>query len=323
MSTPSRQEEEENAAIQALLNAVGTCPTPSKGGLKRRGGAVKRGIGEVSETLDVPQPTTFPTAHAASTLPTSSLFAIGTAPKKGVTKQPTRTYLASSVMAEKTAGFVDATRDLAGAVVADNLFAAAGVATVSIINPSAAGQALALLRSGAGGLLGCVTPTLVTALIVGFGLMKVIGPYISFSDIKIGTSITLDKLKMISDRIGNYLEQQKTMSKKAQQLKELNSLESLHREFVQRIKDIKNNKASTQQAEADTLFTLTNQVKTPTDTTTDTPMDTTTDTPMQPSVGFDPTPPPGPLKAGRNTKKRGLKKVRKTRRGIRKPLFRY
>lgn len=296
---PTQQDEDE--AVRELMELVNTCPTGGPtGGRKRRGGAGKR-----------PLEAEVPLAPEANTLPTSGLFTIGTAPpltaKKGVTK-PTRTSVASGVMAEKTAGFVDATRDLAGAVVADNLFAAAGVATVSIINPSAAGQALALLKTGAGGLLGCVTPTLVTALIVGFGLMKVIGPYISFSDIKIGTSITLDTLKKISDRIGNYLEQQKAMSKKAKQLEELNTLKSLHKELMKKIEDIKNNKASTEEAEAATLSTLTQKVK------------TTTDTPMEPSVGFNPAPPTGPLNAGRKTKKRSLKKMRKTRRA---PLFKY
>ena len=223
------------------------------------------------------------------------------------------------MLADKTAGFVDATRDLAGAVVADNLFAAAGVTTVSIINPSAAGQALALLRTGVGGLLGCVTPTLITAVIVGFGLMKLVGPYISFSDIQTGTSSALDKLKMISDRIGNYIKTRENMYKEEKQKELMKTLKSLHIEFVQRIKDIKNNKASTEEAEEATLLTLTEQVQ----KTTNTPMETTTDTPMQPSVGFNPAPPTEPLKAGRKTKKRFTKKFKKTRRGIRKPLFRY
>lgn len=321
MSTPSRQQEEENAAIEALLNAVGTCPT-SKGGLKRRGGGDTRGqkrtidaIGPVEskETSgDVQQSST------ASAAPTPLPFAIGTAPKKGVTKQPTRTSIASGVLADKTAGFVNATRDLAGAVVADNLFAAAGVTTVSIINPSAAGQALALLRTGVGGLLGCVTPTLITAVIVGFGLMKLVGPYISFSDILTGASTALDKLKMISDRIGNFLKTRENMYKEEKQKELMKTLESLHREFVQRIKDIKNDKASTEEAEEATLLTLTEQVQ----KTTDTPMETTTDTPMKTSGGFDPAKPSG-QSGGRKTKKRSMKKFKKTRRGIRKPLFRY
>jgi hypothetical protein len=307
MKQPTQQDEDE--AVRELMELVNTCPTGGPtGGRKRRGGAGKRGFNEV----DAATTTEVPSAPPASTLPTTGFFSMGPPPKKGepATKK-SRTSVASGVMAEKTAGFVDATRDLAGAVVADNLFAAAGVATVSIINPSAAGQALALLKTGAGGLLGCVTPTLVTALIVGFGLMKVIGPYISFSDIKIGTSITLDTLKKISDRIGNYLEQQKAMSKKAKQLEELNTLKSLHKELMKKIEDIKNNKASTEEAEAATLSTLTQEVK------------TTTDTPMESSVGFNPAPPTGPLNAGRKTKKRSMKKMKKTRRGIRKPLFKY
>jgi triphosphoribosyl-dephospho-CoA synthetase len=190
---------------------------------------------------------------------------------------------------------VDATRGLAGAVVADNLFVVAGAATVSIINPAAASQALAIIKMVSGGVLGCVTPNVVTAALIGAGLWKIVGPYISIGDV---ASLTGNKLKNLSDSIGNYLKQQETMSKKAQQLKELNSLKSLHRELVKKIEDIKNNKESTQEQEAATLSTLTQEVKAPA------PVDTV-------------------MNGGRKTKKRSMKKARKTRRGIRTPLFKY
>ena len=278
--------QEEDAAIKALLNAVGTCPIPIKGGRKRRGGAGKRGLEE-----EVPPP--------ASTLPTTGLFSIGQAPK--TTGPPpskkTRTSAATVTLADKTAGFVDATRDFAGAVIADNLFAVAGVATVSVINPAAAAQTLGLIKLGATGALGCVTPPVITALIVGTGLMKIVSPYISFSDIQITATNTLVQLKNISDKIGNYLEQQKTMSKKAKQLEINKSLTELHKVFVQRIEDIKNNKESTEEAEADTLTRLTNELE-KAKAAPDTSMSTT---------------------GGRRTKKRGIKR-RNTRRAR---VFKY
>lgn len=273
--------QEEDAAILALLNAVGTCPKPTKGGRKRRGGAGKRGFEE-----EVPP--------AASTLPTTGLFSsIVQAPK--TTGPPpskkTRTSAASVALADKTTGFIDATRDFAGAVIADNLFAAAGAATVAIINPSAAAQTLGLIKLGATGALGCVTPPVITAVIVGTGLMKIVGPYISFSDIQTTATNALVQLKNISDKIGNYLEQQKTMSKKAKQLEINKSLTELHKVFVQRIEDIKNNKESTEEEEAVTLARLTNELE-KAKAAPDTSMSTT---------------------AGRRTKKRGIKR-RNTRR---------
>jgi hypothetical protein len=297
--------QEEDAAIQTLLNAVGTCPIPpTNGGRKRRGGAgEKRGF-----PAEVPPP--------ASTLPTTGLFSTTQAPK--TTGPPpskkTRTSAATVTLADKTAGFVDATRDFAGAVIADNLFAVAGVATVSVINPAAAAQTLGLIKLGATGALGCVTPPVITALIVGTGLMKIVSPYISFSDIQITATNALVQLKNISDKIGNYLEQQKTMSKKAKQLEINKSLTELHKVFVQRIEDIKNNKESTEEAEADTLTRLTNELEKAKEAP---------DTPMVPGVPFNPAPPTGPLnKGGRRTKKRGVKR-RNTRRSVRKPLFKY
>jgi hypothetical protein len=289
MEQPTQQDED--AAIQALLNSVDTCPT---GGRKRRGGAGKRGFSEVEAAAT----TEVPSAPAASTLPTTGFFSMGTAPppKKGEPPaKRSRTATASGEFQSKGSEFVDATRGLAGAVVADNLFVVAGAATVSIINPAAASQALAIIRMASGGLLGCVTPTVVTAALIGAGLWKIVGPYISIGDV---ANLTVDKLKNLSDSIGNYLKQQETMSKKAQQLKELNSLKSLHRELVKKIEDIKNNKESTQEQEAATLSTLTQEVKAPA------PVDTV-------------------MNGGRKTKKRGLKKARKTRRGVRPPLFKY
>lgn len=287
--------QEEDAAIQTLLNAVGTCPIPpTNGGRKRRGGAgEKRGF-----PAEVPPP--------ASTLPTTGLFSTTQAPSK-----KTRTSAATVTLADKTAGFVDATRDFAGAVIADNLFAVAGVATVSVINPAAAAQTLGLIKLGATGALGCVTPPVITALIVGTGLMKIVSPYISFSDIQITATNALVQLKNISDKIGNYLEQQKTMSKKAKQLEINKSLTELHKVFVQRIEDIKNNKESTEEAEADTLTRLTNELEKAKEAP---------DTPMVPGVPFNPAPPTGPLnKGGRRTKKRGVKR-RNTRRAR---VFKY
>jgi hypothetical protein len=291
MKQPTQQDED--AAIQALLNSVGTCPT---GGRKRRGGAGKRGFSEV----DAPATTEVPPAPAASTLPTTGFFSMGTAPPPTIKKgeppvKRSRTATASGEFQSKGSEFVDATRGLAGAVVADNLFVVAGAATVSIINPAAASQALAIIRMASGGLLGCVTPTVVTAALIGAGLWKIVGPYISIGDV---ANLTVDKLKNLSDSIGNYLKDQETMSKKAQQLKELNSLKSLHRELVKKIEDIKNNKESTEAQEAATLSTLTQEVKAPA------PVDTV-------------------INGGRKTKKRGLKKMRKTRRTTRPPLFKY
>jgi hypothetical protein len=217
-------------------------------------------------------------------------------PKKGEPPaKRSRTATASGDFQVKGSEFVDATRGLAGAVVADNLFVVAGAATVSIINPAAASQALAIIKMASGGLLGCVTPTVVTAALIGAGLWKIVGPYISVGDV---ANLTGNKLKNLSDSIGNYLKDQETMSKKAQQLKELNSLKSLHRELVKKIEDIKNNKESSEEQEAATLSTLTQEVKAPA------PVDTV-------------------MNGGRKTKKRGLKKARKTRRSIRTPLFKY
>jgi hypothetical protein len=282
---------DEDAAIQALMGSVGTCPT---GGRKRRGGAAKRGFEEPPATTEVPS------APAASTLPTTGFFSMGQAPppKKGEPPaKRSRTATASGDFQVKGSEFVDATRGLAGAVVADNLFVVAGAATVSIINPAAASQALAIIKMASGGLLGCVTPTVVTAALIGAGLWKIVGPYISVGDV---ANLTVDKLKKLSDSIGNYLKNQETMSKKAQQLKELNSLKSLHRELAKKIEDIKNNKETTEAQEAATLSTLTEEVKAPADVTME----------------------PAPLKAGRKTKKRGIKR-RKTRRSVRTPLFKY
>lgn len=293
---------DEDAAIQALMGSVGTCPIPTKGGRKRRGGAGKRGL-EVDTTEVQPAP-------AASTLPPPGLFSMGQAPppKKGEPAlKRSRTATASGDFQVKGSEFVDATRGLAGAVVADNLFVVAGAATVSIINPAAASQALAIIKMASGGLLGCVTPTVVTAALIGAGLWKIVGPYISVGDV---ANLTVDKLKKLSDSIGNYLKNQETMSKKAQQLKELNSLKSLHRELAKKIEDIKNNKETTEAQEAATLSTLTEEVKAPADVS------------MVPGVGFNPDPPTEPLKAGRKTKKRGIKR-RKTRRSVRTPLFKY
>ena len=219
-------------------------------------------------------------------------------PKKGEPPaKRSRTATASGDFQVKGSEFVDATRGLAGAVVADNLFVVAGAATVSIINPAAASQALAIIKMASGGLLGCVTPTVVTAALIGAGLWKIVGPYISVGDV---ANLTVDKLKKLSDSIGNYLKDQETMSKKAQQLKELNSLKSLHRELAKKIEDIKNNKETTEAQEAATLSTLTEEVKAPADVTME----------------------PAPLKGGRKTKKRGIKR-RKTRRSVRTPLFKY
>lgn len=281
---------DEDAAIQALMSSVGTCPT---GGRKRRGGAGKRGFEEPPATTEVPS------APAASTLPTTGFFSMGQPPpKKGEPPlKRSRTATASGDFQVKGSEFVDATRGLAGAVVADNLFVVAGAATVSIINPAAASQALAIIKMASGGLLGCVTPTVVTAALIGAGLWKIVGPYISVGDV---ANLTVDKLKKLSDSIGNYLKDQETMSKKAQQLKELNSLKSLHRELAKKIEDIKNNKETTEAQEAATLSTLTEEVKAPADVTME----------------------PAPLKAGRKTKKRGIKR-RKTRRSVRTPLFKY
>jgi hypothetical protein len=294
MKQPTQQDED--AAIRELLESVDTCPTGGPtGGRKRRGGAGKRGFAEVDAAT-----TEVPPAPAASTLPTTGFFSMGTAPpptaKKGEPlAKRSRTATASGEFQSKGSEFVDATRGLAGAVVADNLFVVAGAATVSIINPAAASQALAIIKMVSGGVLGCVTPNVVTAALIGAGLWKIVGPYISIGDV---ASLTGNKLKNLSDSIGNYLKQQETMSKKAQQLKELNSLKSLHRELVKKIEDIKNNKESTQEQEAATLSTLTQEVKAPA------PVDTV-------------------MNGGRKTKKRGLKKARKTRRGIRPPLFKY
>jgi len=283
MEQPTQQEED--AAIQALLNSVDTCPT---GGRKRRGGAGKRGFSEVDAAT-----TEVPPAPAASTLPTTGFFSMGTAPKKGEPPaKRSRTATASGEFQSKGSEFVDATRGLAGAVVADNLFVVAGAATVSIINPAAASQALAIIKMVSGGVLGCVTPNVVTAALIGAGLWKIVGPYISIGDV---ANLTGNKLKNLSDSIGNYLKQQETMSKKAQQLKELNSLKSLHRELVKKIEDIKNNKESTQEQEAATLSTLTQEVKAPVQADT-------------------------VMSGGRKTKKRSMKKMRKTRRA---PLFKY
>lgn len=287
MEQPTQQEED--AAIQALLNSVDTCPT---GGRKRRGGAGKRGFSEVDTAT-----TEVPPAPAASTLPTTGFFSMGTAPpptaKKGEPPaKRSRTATASGEFQSKGSEFVDATRGLAGAVVADNLFVVAGAATVSIINPAAASQALAIIKMVSGGVLGCVTPNVVTAALIGAGLWKIVGPYISIGDV---ANLTGNKLKNLSDSIGNYLKQQETMSKKAQQLKELNSLKSLHRELVKKIEDIKNNKESTQEQEAATLSTLTQEVKAPAQADT-------------------------VMSGGRKTKKRSMKKMRKTRRA---PLFKY
>jgi hypothetical protein len=293
MNQPTQQDED--AAIQALMSSVGTCPT---GGRKRRGGAAKRGISDVSETPDVPTASTVPSAPAASTLPTTGFFSMGQAPppKKGEPPaKRSRTATASGDFQVKGSEFVDATRGLAGAVVADNLFVVAGAATVSIINPAAASQALAIIKMASGGLLGCVTPTVVTAALIGAGLWKIVGPYISVGDV---ANLTGNKLKNLSDSIGNYLKDQETMSKKAQQLKELNSLKSLHRELVKKIEDIKNNKESSEEQEAATLSTLTQEVKAPA------PVDTV-------------------MNGGRKTKKRSMKKARKTRRSVRTPLFKY
>jgi hypothetical protein len=290
MNQPTQQEED--AAIQSLMSLVGTCPT---GGRKSRGGAAKRGFSDVSET---PATTEVPSAPAASTLPTTGFFSMGQAPppKKGEPPaKRSRTATASGDFQVKGSEFVDATRGLAGAVVADNLFVVAGAATVSIINPAAASQALAIIKMASGGLLGCVTPTVVTAALIGAGLWKIVGPYISVGDV---ANLTGNKLKNLSDSIGNYLKDQETMSKKAQQLKELNSLKSLHRELVKKIEDIKNNKESTEAQEAATLSTLTQEVTAPA------PVDTV-------------------MKAGRKTKKRSMKKARKTRRSVRTPLFKY
>ena len=306
MKQPTQQDEDE--AVRELMELVNTCPTGGPtGGRKRRGGAGKRGFSDVSETPDVPQPSTVPTAPAASTLPTPGFFSMGQAPtttsKKGepATKK-SRTSAASGVMAEKTAGFVDATRDLAGAVVADNLFVVAGAATVSIINPAAASQALAFIKLISGGLLGCVTPTVITTALIGAGLIKIVGPYISVGDV---ANLTGNKLKNLSDSIGKYLKTQETMSKKAKQMEYIKSLNSLHRVFVQRIEDIKNNKDSTEEAEASTLAALTQEVKASTDVTMES---------AQPDTA---------MKAGRKTKKRSTKKFKKTRRGMRAPLFKY
>jgi hypothetical protein len=291
MNQPTQQDED--AAIQALMSSVGTCPT---GGRKRRGGAAKRGFSDVSETPDVPRASTVPSAPAASTLPTTGFFSMAPPPKKGEPPaKRSRTATASGDFQVKGSEFVDATRGLAGAVVADNLFVVAGAATVSIINPAAASQALAIIKMASGGLLGCVTPTVVTAALIGAGLWKIVGPYISVGDV---ANLTGNKLKNLSDSIGNYLKDQETMSKKAQQLKELNSLKSLHRELVKKIEDIKNNKESTEAQEAATLSTLTQEVTAPA------PVDTV-------------------MNGGRKTKKRGLKKARKTRRSVRTPLFKY
>jgi hypothetical protein len=279
-------KEEEDAAIRELMESVDTCPT---GGRKRRGGAGKRGFSEVdAATTDVPP------APAASSLPTTGFFSMGTAPKKSEpAAKRNRTSVASGEFQAKGNEFVEATRGLAGAVVADNLFVVAGAATVSIINPAAASQALAIIKMVSGGVLGCVTPNVVTAALIGAGLWKIVGPYISIGDV---ANLTGNKLKNLSDSIGNYLKQQEAMSKKAQQLKELNSLKSLHRELVKKIEDIKNNKESTQEQEAATLSTLTQEVKAPA------PVDTVMKT------------------GGRKTKKRSIKKMRKTRRA---PLFKY
>jgi hypothetical protein len=311
MNQPTQQEED--AAIQNLLNAVGTCPTGGPtGGRKRRGGAGKRGFSDVSETPDVPQPSTVPTAPAASTLPTPGFFSMGTAPKKGEPlAKRSRTATASVDFKDKAFAFGEAFRDLTGAAVAENALTLSGVAAVSIINPAAASQALAIIKMVSGGVLGCVTPNVVTAALIGAGLWKIVGPYISIGDV---ASLTGNKLKNLSDSIGNYLKQQETMSKKAKQMEYIKSLNSLHRVFVQRIEDIKNNNDSTEEAEASSLAALTNelkQIKTPADTS------------MEQGVGFNPAPPTGPLKAGRKTKKRSMKKFKKTRRGIRTPLFRY
>jgi hypothetical protein len=289
MNQPTQQEED--AAIQSLMSSVGTCPT---GGQKRRGGAAKRPFSET----ETPATTEVPSAPAASTLPTTGFFSMGQAPppKKGEPPaKRSRTATASGDFQVKGSEFVDATRGLAGAVVADNLFVVAGAATVSIINPAAASQALAIIKMASGGLLGCVTPTVVTAALIGAGLWKIVGPYISVGDV---ANLTGNKLKNLSDSIGNYLKDQETMSKKAQQLKELNSLKSLHRELVKKIEDIKNNKESSEEQEAATLSTLTQEVTAPA------PVDTV-------------------MNGGRKTKKRGLKKARKTRRSVRTPLFKY
>jgi hypothetical protein len=300
--------KDEDEAVRELMELVNTCPTGGPtGGRKRRGG-VKRGL-----EVDAAATTEVPSAPAASTLPTTGFFSMGIAPpptaKKGEPPaKRSRTATASGEFQSKGSEFVDATRGLAGAVVADNLFVVAGAATVSIINPAAASQALAFIKLISGGLLGCVTPTVITTALIGAGLIKIVGPYISVGDV---ANLTGNKLKNLSDSIGNYLKTQEAMSKKAKQLEVVNTLKSLHREFVQRIEDIKNNKESTETQEAATLSTLTQEVK------------TTTDTPMEPSVGFNPARPTGTLNAGRKTKKRSMKKFKKTRRGIRKPLFRY
>ena len=301
MKQPTQQDEDE--AVRELMELVNTCPTGGPtGGRKRRGG-VKRGL-----EVDAAATTEVPSAPAASTLPTTGFFSMGTAPpptaKKGEPPaKRSRTATASGEFQSKGSEFVDATRGLAGAVVADNLFVVAGAATVSIINPAAASQALAFIKLISGGLLGCVTPTVITTALIGAGLIKIVGPYISVGDV---ANLTGNKLKNLSDSIGNYLKTQEAMSKKAKQLEVVNTLKSLHREFVQRIEDIKNNKESTETQEAATLSTLTQEVKTSTDVTMESAQINTT------------------MKtAGRKTKKRSMKKMRKTRRGIRAPLFRY
>jgi hypothetical protein len=301
MKQPTQQDEDE--AVRELMELVNTCPTGGPtGGRKRRGG-VKRGL-----EVDAAATTEVPSAPAASTLPTTGFFSMGTAPpptaKKGEPPaKRSRTATASGEFQSKGSEFVDATRGLAGAVVADNLFVVAGAATVSIINPAAASQALAFIKLISGGLLGCVTPTVITTALIGAGLIKIVGPYISVGDV---ANLTGNKLKNLSDSIGNYLKTQEAMSKKAKQLEVVNTLKSLHREFVQRIEDIKNNKESTETQEAATLSTLTQEVKTSTDVTMESAQINTT------------------MKtAGRKTKKRSMKKMRKTRRGIRAPLFKY
>ena len=189
----------------------------------------------------------------------------------------------------------------------DNVMKGVPLAAIGIANPSVAGMAF----SGVKSLLGfassmCLTSTGITALSIG-ALLLLYDVKFDLDNFKLPNlnQAQLDQLKTLKDELKKNLKSTGKFSSVAQPTAEL----------LKKVEQIK-----ADQLKSTEIITKLNEISKEADKISD-PM-TTVAPPSSPVV---PTVPPSlpPKIGGRKTKKRGMKKFKKTRRSVRTPLFKY